>query len=107
MKVIFELSFLFNLFKKKLHQKLNIKGLLDDEEKKTLKRAEGIDTLATHDSIIEPPIKRGYIERKDNKLISTQLGRTWIQMMLDDYLLTKVHATEYLESLLSKLKHAK
>ncbi|MGQ7865932.1 MULTISPECIES: hypothetical protein [Bacillus] len=54
-----------------LHQKLNIKGLLDDEEKKTWKRAERIGTVATRDSIIELLIKRGYIERKDNKLIST------------------------------------
>lgn len=90
-----------------LHQKLNIKGLLDDEEKKTLKRAEGIGTVATRDSIIELLIKRGYIERKDNKLISTQLGRTLIQMMPDDYLLTNVHATAYLESLLSEVEACK
>ncbi|MCW6699074.1 hypothetical protein LG401_16935 [Bacillus pumilus] len=84
------------ILRMQLHQKLNIKGLLDDEEKKTLKRAEGIGTVATRDSIIELLIKRGYIERKDNKLISTQLGRTLIQMMPDDYLLTNVHATQHI-----------
>ena len=83
------------------------KFLIDDEEKKTLKRAEGIGTVATRDSIIELLIKRGYIERKDNKLFSTQLGRDLIQMMPDDYLLTKVHATAYLESLLSEVEAGK
>lgn len=83
------------------------KFLIDDEEKKTLKRAEGIGTVATRHSIIELLIERGFIERKDNKLISTQPGRKLIQMMPDDYLLTKVHATAYLESLLSEVEAGK
>lgn len=83
------------------------KFLIDDEEKKTLKRAEGIGTVATRDSIIELLINRGYIERKDNKLFSTKVGRDLIQMMPDDYLLTKVHATAYLESLLSEVEAGK
>ncbi|MFA1782420.1 DNA topoisomerase [Bacillus velezensis] len=80
------------------------KFLMSDDDKKTLKKAEGIGTVATRDSIIELLIRRGYIERVKNNLVSTELGRKLIQMMPEDFLLTKVQATAYLETLLSEIQ---
>lgn len=57
----------------------NIHTIIEDPAmKKLLKEGEGIGTTATRSGIIEELKKRGFLENKGKKLISTTLGRSVI-----------------------------
>ncbi|MEC0709774.1 DNA topoisomerase [Bacillus haynesii] len=74
------------------------------DDKKIMKKVEGIGTPATRDSIIETLLKRGFIQREKNKLISTKLGRELINMMPQDFSLYSVQLTAFFETLLSDVE---
>ncbi|PKR83040.1 DNA topoisomerase [Heyndrickxia camelliae] len=88
-----------------LHDMKHAGKFLDDaEDRKLLKSVEGIGTVATRASIIETLVKRGYIEKKGNNLISTPLGREIIGMMPDSFSLYSVKLTAFFETLLSEIE---
>ena len=55
----------------------------EEKWKKILKETSGLGTPATRASIIETLIGRGYVERKGEKLISSEFGRKVIAMLPD------------------------
>lgn len=81
------------------------KFLNDVGEKKLLKSVEGIGTPATRASIIELLVKRGFVEKKKNQIISTTLGRELIGMMPEDFSLYSVKLTAYFETMLAQVEH--
>ena len=62
----------------------NISRYVSEEKwKKILKETSGLGTPATRAAIIETLIGRGYIERKGERLISSDFGRKVIAMLPD------------------------
>lgn len=60
----------------------NIAKYVDDpEEKKLLKEGDGIGTAATRAGIIDKLKERKFIEVKKKKLVSTELGRSFLQIV--------------------------
>ncbi|WP_079707711.1 DNA topoisomerase [Paraliobacillus ryukyuensis] len=80
------------------------KFLEDQSDKKLMKRVEGIGTPATRASIIEKLVKRNYIEKKNNQIVSTTLGQEIIGMMPKDFTLYSVKLTAYFETLLTAVE---
>ncbi|KGX85170.1 DNA topoisomerase [Pontibacillus litoralis] len=85
--------------------KLAAKFLDEAEEKEMIKSVEGIGTSATRATIIEKLVQRGFVEKKKNQLISTELGRELIEMMPKDFSLYSVKLTAFFESMLSQVEH--
>jgi len=56
---------------------------LDDESLREAMRGKGLGTPATRASIIEQLVKVGYIKRSKSKLVATEKGRTFIEMVWD------------------------
>ncbi|MGM0941337.1 MAG: DNA topoisomerase [Bacillota bacterium] len=73
-------------------------------EKKIMKAVEGIGTVATRGEIIEKLVARGFIEKKNNKIVSTELGKELIAMMPEDFSLYSVKLTSFFETLLSQIE---
>lgn len=89
-----------------LHDMKHAAKFLDEaSDKKMIKSVEGIGTTATRASIIELLVKRGFIEKKKNQIISTALGRELIEMMPEDFSLYSVKLTAYFETMLSQVEH--
>jgi len=57
------------------------KLIKEDHLKKILKESSGIGTEATRANILETLFKRGYIERKNKQVFSTQKGRVLIDIV--------------------------
>lgn len=53
----------------------------DPDVKKLLKETEGLGTPATQANIIETLFKRGYLERKKKRILSTVLGRELVDIL--------------------------
>lgn len=53
----------------------------EDDLKKILKESSGIGTEATRANILETLFKRGYIERRNKQVVSTQKGRLLINIV--------------------------
>lgn len=89
-----------------LHDMKHAAKFLDEaSDKKMIKSVEGIGTTATRASIIELLVKRGFIEKKKNQIISTALGRELIEMMPEDFSLYSVKLTAYFETMLSQVQN--
>jgi DNA topoisomerase III len=83
----------------------NAGKFLDQEEDiKLLKQVEGIGTPATRAEIIETLVKRGFIEKKKNQVISTSLGRELIGMMPEEFSLYNVSLTAFFETMLLQIE---
>lgn len=81
------------------------KFLTKESDRDIIKSVEGIGTPATRASIIELLVKRGFVEKKSNQIISTKLGRELIDMMPNDFSLYSVKLTAYFETMLSQIEH--
>lgn len=81
------------------------KFLDDSSDRERIKSVEGIGTPATRASIIEKLVKRGFIEIKNNQVVSTPLGRDLIEMMPEDFSLYSVKLTAFFETMLAQVEH--
>jgi DNA topoisomerase III len=81
------------------------KFLEGTEDKQVMRTVEGIGTPATRAAIIEKLVERGFIEKKNNQLISTPLGRELMSMMPEDFSLYSVQLTAFFETMLSQIQH--
>ena len=59
----------------------NIDNRIDDELLKTAVRGKGIGTEATRADVIEQLIEVGYVERKGKNIVSTPLGRDFVDSL--------------------------
>ncbi len=80
------------------------KFLEEADEKKLLKQVEGIGTPATRASIIELLMKRTFIERKGKSVIATELGKTIINMMPEQFSLYSPKLTAEFETMLLQVE---
>lgn len=74
----------------------------DPYVKKLLKESEGLGTPATQANIIETLFKRGYLERKKKRILSTVLGRELVDILPEAVTLPDM--TAQWEDLLGQLK---
>ena len=82
---------------------VNITPYVKDESvKKLLKEIDGIGTEATRANIIETLLKRGYIERTNKKLISTDYGKAFYKCLPDS--LASPDITAHLEMKLRQIE---
>lgn len=81
------------------------KFLNESADKKMMRSVEGIGTSATRAATIEILVKRGFVEKKSNQIISTALGRELIGMMPKNFSLYSVKLTALFETMLAQVEN--
>jgi DNA topoisomerase-3 len=83
----------------------NISKRIEDKTKREFVKKSGLGTPATRANIFEELLKKGFIERKDKKIISTASGREFIKLLPEN--VKSVELTADMESRLSDIEKGK